>query len=312
MTTSDQPITLAELLARPDIKQLLAASERPQEAPEPDAEAPTAPIYLQGAQRRLPPVPVRVRWTTAAVLPLAAAGLVAGDVPVLPSASEPPSATEIRLHVQPTSPEQATAQLGQLVLARFEAERAEDEAVSIQDAADQAELDRRAVEEAERLAAEKEAQEALQDQREAAQAQASRSSREDVTEATPTVSRGIVVPGARVTSGFGSRWGTFHYGIDLAAPLGTPIYTPVSGNVVRAGPASGFGNAVYIQADDGNVYVFGHMRTMNVSAGERVNAGDQIAVVGNEGQSTGPHCHVEVHLGGMGGQRVNPAPYLAL
>ncbi len=103
MTPSDQPITLADLLARPDIQQLLAASESPQEAPAPADEAPTAPIYLQARQRRLPPVPVRVRWSAAAVLPLAAAGLVAGDVPPATStAIEEPTTAEILFHVQPT------------------------------------------------------------------------------------------------------------------------------------------------------------------------------------------------------------------
>ena len=54
----------------------------------------------------------------------------------------------------------------------------------------------------------------------------------------------------RVTSCYGSRWGTIHYGVDIAAPIGTPIYTPQAGRVLQAGPASGFGLAVYIQHPD--------------------------------------------------------------
>ena len=95
------------------------------------------------------------------------------------------------------------------------------------------------------------------------------------------------------------RWGQMHWGIDLAAPLGTPIYAAADGVVLRAGPASGFGNAVYIQDADGNVHIYGHMRYYDVRAGDVVHAGDQIAKVGNQGQSTGPHLHYEIHRGGM-------------
>src|SRR3712207_7654056 len=49
-------------------------------------------------------------------------------------------------------------------------------------------------------------------------------------------------------------WGTMHYGLDLAGPLGTPIYSATDGVVLRAGRASGYGNAVYIQDPDGNVH----------------------------------------------------------
>ena len=98
-----------------------------------------------------------------------------------------------------------------------------------------------------------------------------------------------------------------HWGIDLAAPLGTPIYAAADGVVLRAGPASGFGNAVYIQDADGNVHIYGHMRYYDVRAGDVVHAGDQIAKVGNQGQSTGPHLHYEIHRGGMDGRRIDPA-----
>ncbi|MCW2579896.1 MAG: Metalloendopeptidase, partial [Blastococcus sp.] len=55
----------------------------------------------------------------------------------------------------------------------------------------------------------------------------------------------LPIDGARLTSGFGGRWGTFHYGIDLAAPMRTPEYAAMDGVVLRAGAASGFGLAVY-------------------------------------------------------------------
>jgi murein DD-endopeptidase MepM/ murein hydrolase activator NlpD len=109
---------------------------------------------------------------------------------------------------------------------------------------------------------------------------------------------------------FCMRWGTMHWGLDLAAPLGTPIYAAVDGVVLQAGPASGYGNAVYIQDADGNVEIYGHMRYYNVKAGELVHAGDQIAKVGSEGQSTGPHLHFELHRGGMNGKPFDPQPWL--
>jgi murein DD-endopeptidase MepM/ murein hydrolase activator NlpD len=107
------------------------------------------------------------------------------------------------------------------------------------------------------------------------------------------------------------RWGTMHWGIDLAAPLGTPILAATDGVVLRAGPATGFGNAIYIQDADGNVEVYGHMRYYNVHAGDIVHAGDQIAKVGSEGQSTGPHLHFQINLGGMTGKPTDPAKWLA-
>ncbi|WP_409328542.1 M23 family metallopeptidase [Trujillonella humicola] len=115
----------------------------------------------------------------------------------------------------------------------------------------------------------------------------------------------------RTTSCFGARWGTTHNGIDIAAPIGTPVYAAHSGVVARAGTASGFGYAVYIKGDDGAVTVYGHVNRYFVSAGERVTAGEQIAEVGNRGQSTGPHLHFEVHPGGaLHSGAVNPAPWL--
>ncbi|MFC4692269.1 M23 family metallopeptidase [Geodermatophilus arenarius] len=121
----------------------------------------------------------------------------------------------------------------------------------------------------------------------------------------------LPVDGARFTSGYGSRWGTFHYGIDLAAPIGTPEYAAVDGVVVRAGAASGFGLAVYVLHENGDVTVYGHMEEILVEPGQYVEAGETIALLGNRGQSTGPHLHFEVHQGGMDGRRIDPVPWLA-
>jgi murein DD-endopeptidase MepM/ murein hydrolase activator NlpD len=111
-----------------------------------------------------------------------------------------------------------------------------------------------------------------------------------------------------ITSGFGARWGTTHYGLDFAAPIGTPIYAAADGVVVEAGPASGFGLWVRIQHEDGTITVYGHMQDFSVREGEHVKAGEQIARTGNRGQSTGPHCHFEVWE--PGGRKINPRPWL--
>jgi murein DD-endopeptidase MepM/ murein hydrolase activator NlpD len=120
----------------------------------------------------------------------------------------------------------------------------------------------------------------------------------------------LPVQGARLTSTFGPRWGSMHSGLDLAAPMLTPEFAVMDGVVLEAGPASGYGNAVYIQHDNGDVTVYGHMEEILVTAGQVVKAGDTIALLGNRGQSTGPHLHFEVHVGGMNGTKIDPLPWL--
>lgn len=112
-----------------------------------------------------------------------------------------------------------------------------------------------------------------------------------------------------LTSGFGARWGTTHYGIDIANRIGTPIKAAADGVVIEAGPASGFGLWVRVLHDDGTVTVYGHVDRILRARGQRVRANDVIATMGNRGQSTGPHLHFEVWLGGQ--RKINPMPWLA-
>ena len=122
--------------------------------------------------------------------------------------------------------------------------------------------------------------------------------------------RTVVLPASgRYTSGFGPRWGTVHQGIDIANSLGTPIYAVMDGTVIAAGPARGFGNWVVIKHDGGEVSVYGHMRYYDVSVGQRVSAGEKIASIGSEGQSTGPHLHFEIKPDGQ--TQVDPVPWFA-
>ncbi|MGI9063386.1 MAG: M23 family metallopeptidase [Pseudonocardiaceae bacterium] len=80
----------------------------------------------------------------------------------------------------------------------------------------------------------------------------------------------------------------------MANSVGTPIVSAMDGEVIDSGPASGFGLWVRVQHDDGTVTVYGHINETLVEVGQRVTAGEQIATVGNRGNSTGPHLHFEV------------------
>lgn len=111
------------------------------------------------------------------------------------------------------------------------------------------------------------------------------------------------------TSGFGSRWGTTHYGIDIANRIGTPIYAVSDGTVVESGPASGFGLWVKIKHADGFTSVYGHINRSLVREGQQVRAGQKIAEMGNRGQSTGPHLHLEIWDANK--RKINPIPWLA-
>ncbi|MFC9517540.1 M23 family metallopeptidase [Nocardiaceae bacterium NPDC056970] len=111
-----------------------------------------------------------------------------------------------------------------------------------------------------------------------------------------------------LTSDFGPRWGSHHGGLDIAAPIGTPVYAAADGVVVDAGPASGFGLWVRVKHDDGTTTVYGHVNDYQVHVGQHVAAGQQIATVGNRGQSTGPHLHFEVWS--PGGAKIDPSSWL--
>ena len=111
------------------------------------------------------------------------------------------------------------------------------------------------------------------------------------------------------TSGYGPRWGTLHAGIDIANAVGTPILAVMDGVVIDSGPASGYGNWIRIQHEDGSISVYGHMETLAVGVGQSVVAGQNIAGMGNRGFSTGSHLHFEIHP--AGGGAVDPVPWFA-
>ena len=112
-----------------------------------------------------------------------------------------------------------------------------------------------------------------------------------------------------VTSGYGWRWGRMHRGVDVAGPVGTPVVAAGSGVVQQAGwNSGGYGNLVEIRHPDGSMTRYAHNNRLNVSAGQSVRQGQQIAEMGSTGYSTGPHLHFEVHPNGQGA--VNPVAYL--
>lgn len=111
-----------------------------------------------------------------------------------------------------------------------------------------------------------------------------------------------------VTSLFGQRWGRSHNGIDLGAATGDPVYAAYPGTIKHAGWESGFGNLVIIDHGDGVETYYAHNSEIKVREGDRVDAGDRIALAGNTGFSFGSHVHFEVHVDG---RPVEPLDYLA-
>ena len=120
---------------------------------------------------------------------------------------------------------------------------------------------------------------------------------------------GVVAPTTgRITSTFGPRWGSIHYGLDIANRIGTPVVSVMDGRVISAGSASGFGLWVRVLHGDGTITVYGHVDRYLVSVGERVTGGEQIATIGNRGESTGPHLHFEVLRNGS--RKIDPLVWL--
>ena len=98
-----------------------------------------------------------------------------------------------------------------------------------------------------------------------------------------------------------------HEGIDVTAPMGTPIEAPAGGVVTETGWESGYGNTITIDHGYGITTKFAHTSKILVHEGQRVTRGQRIALVGNSGLATGPHLHYEVHVNG---RPVDPLRYV--
>lgn len=104
-----------------------------------------------------------------------------------------------------------------------------------------------------------------------------------------------------------------HDGVDLPNRKGTPIFAVADGVVTDSGPAQGYGQWIRIRHDDGSMTESGHMYQRDVKVGERVRAGQRIALMGSEGQSTGPHLHLRTYASAARtgtGNGMNPVEYL--
>ncbi|QCK13567.1 peptidoglycan DD-metalloendopeptidase family protein [Mangrovivirga cuniculi] len=113
--------------------------------------------------------------------------------------------------------------------------------------------------------------------------------------------------GTRIDPHYGTRRG--HDGIDMAAPIGTPVYATGNGKVVKVRTnAWGYGKEIIIDHGFGYKTRYAHLNKFLVKKGDTVVRGQQIAEVGNTGKSTGPHLHYEV-LKGSKGRPLNPVHF---
>jgi peptidoglycan DL-endopeptidase CwlO len=110
-----------------------------------------------------------------------------------------------------------------------------------------------------------------------------------------------------VVSGFGPRWGSFHEGIDIAVPTGTPIRAAASGSVEIAGAEGGYGNYTCVDHGGGLSTCYAHQERILVSVGQAVSQGQIIGITDCTGHCLGPHVHFEIRVNG---QAVDPLGYL--
>lgn len=111
----------------------------------------------------------------------------------------------------------------------------------------------------------------------------------------------------RFTSKFGPRWGRFHYGIDVANSVGTPIIASDGGVVTRAAAAGTYGNLVEIDHQNGYVTRYAHLSQIGVKVGQQVSQGELLGKMGSTGRSTGSHLHFEIR---QNGTAINPLNFV--
>ncbi|MFD6811800.1 M23 family metallopeptidase, partial [Streptomyces anthocyanicus] len=113
----------------------------------------------------------------------------------------------------------------------------------------------------------------------------------------------------------GAMWAHKHSGQDFAVPTGTPVKAAGSGTVVKAGPNGGgdgpaYGNAIVVKHANGTYSQYAHLSKIKVYVGQKVAAGQRIALSGNTGNSSGPHLHFEIRTTPNYGSAINPAAFL--
>jgi murein DD-endopeptidase MepM/ murein hydrolase activator NlpD len=112
-------------------------------------------------------------------------------------------------------------------------------------------------------------------------------------------------PDKHFSSGYGWRWGRMHRGVDYAHSNPKAPITILQGGIADTGYESGYGNWVSVKHNNGAETFYGHLSKVNVSRGQRIEAGTVIGNQGSTGRSTGPHVHFEYRPGGPGSARVN-------
>ena len=113
--------------------------------------------------------------------------------------------------------------------------------------------------------------------------------------------------GGYVSSKMGSRWGSYHRGIDIARPSNYTIKAADNGTVTFAGWDGTYGRKVIVNHNNGYQTVYAHLSSINVKVGQVVQRGSSLGVMGSTGRSTGVHLHFEVLKSGT---NVNPLSYL--
>ncbi|MFE5856558.1 MULTISPECIES: M23 family metallopeptidase [unclassified Streptomyces] len=113
----------------------------------------------------------------------------------------------------------------------------------------------------------------------------------------------------------GNMWASKHSGQDFAVPTGTVVNSVGPGTVVKAGPngagdGPAYGNAVVVKHDSNTYSQYAHLSRVDVKIGQQVQGGQQIALSGNTGNSSGPHLHFEIRTTPNYGSAINPVSYL--
>ena len=135
----------------------------------------------------------------------------------------------------------------------------------------------------------------------------------DIKEAIANIN-GIKIASLPVTGRISSRYGSIssirssaHTGLDIQAKMGTPIKVVASGTVTHAAKTGSYGYLVKVNHGNGLETWYAHTSKMYVTSGQKVKAGEVIALVGSTGNSTGPHLHLEVRING---KHINPQQYI--
>ncbi|MFE6665057.1 M23 family metallopeptidase [Streptomyces sp. NPDC057697] len=124
----------------------------------------------------------------------------------------------------------------------------------------------------------------------------------------------LPVAGSYISTGYkssGSLWSSgSHSGVDFHAASGSSVVAVGAGTVVEAGWGGAYGNNIVLRMTDGTYTQYGHLSSIGVSVGQSVGAGQQIALSGSTGNSTGPHLHFEARTTPSYGSDIDPVAYL--